>query len=99
MAKAKKKTKTTYRSLEEKKQIEIRLKTIEGQVRGLVAMVEQERYCGEILIQMAAIREALKSAGNKILKNHLATSIVDDMKADRLECIDEIIEIAKSNQK
>ncbi len=88
--KTKVKTKTTYISLEEKKKIVKRIKTIEGQVRGIVNMIENERYCGDILIQMAAVRESLKSAANKVLKNHIETSIVDELKNNNNDGIEEI---------
>ena len=88
-----KKNKTTYRSATEKKQLQDRLRTIEGQVRGIIGMIENERYCGDVLIQISAIRESLKSLGCKVLKNHIATSIVDDIKQDNQEGIEEIVSL------
>ncbi len=49
----------------------VRLKRIEGQVRGLQAMVEADRYCADILDQVAAVHEALRSVGRELLRNHL----------------------------
>jgi DNA-binding FrmR family transcriptional regulator len=48
-----------------------RLKRIEGQVRGVHRMVEEDRYCAEIMIQIAAINEALRAVARKLLQNHL----------------------------
>lgn len=48
-----------------------RLKRIEGQVRGIQKMVEDERYCTDILIQISAVHEALRSVGRELMKNHL----------------------------
>ncbi|HEY7411320.1 MAG TPA: metal-sensitive transcriptional regulator [Vicinamibacteria bacterium] len=48
-----------------------RLRRVEGQVRGLQAMVEQERYCADILTQIAAVQEALRGVARLLLKNHL----------------------------
>ena len=56
-------------------------------------MVEDDRYCNDILIQISAINKSLKSLGNEILKSHLSTCVVNDLKNDNLEAIDEIIDL------
>lgn len=48
-----------------------RLSRIEGQVRGIVKMIEEERYCVDVLVQMKAVRSALASVEKNILKNHI----------------------------
>ena len=48
-----------------------RLRRIEGQVKGIQKMVEEEKYCGDILIQIAAVRSAMNSVGGLILENHM----------------------------
>jgi DNA-binding FrmR family transcriptional regulator len=48
-----------------------RLRRIEGQVRGLQRMVEEERYCADIMTQVAAVEQALKAVGRELLRNHL----------------------------
>lgn len=48
-----------------------RLRRIEGQVRGLQRMVEDDRYCAEILVQISAAQESLRSVGRGLMKNHL----------------------------
>jgi DNA-binding FrmR family transcriptional regulator len=48
-----------------------RLKRIEGQVRGLEKMVEEERYCTDILVQISSVHEALRAVGRKLMHNHL----------------------------
>lgn len=48
-----------------------RLRRIEGQVRGLQRMVEEDRYCADILIQIASVQEALRSVGRELMRNHL----------------------------
>lgn len=48
-----------------------RLRRIEGQVRGLQRMVEEERYCADIMVQIASVQEALRGAGRALLQNHL----------------------------
>jgi CsoR family transcriptional regulator, copper-sensing transcriptional repressor len=48
-----------------------RLRRIEGQVRGLQKMVEQDRYCADIMIQLSAVQEALRTVGRALMRNHL----------------------------
>ena len=48
-----------------------RLRRIEGQVRGLQRMVETERYCADILVQISAVHEALRGVGRELMRNHL----------------------------
>lgn len=48
-----------------------RLRRIAGQVRGLESMVEQERYCADILVQIAAVQEALRGVSRLLMRNHL----------------------------
>ncbi len=48
-----------------------RLRRIEGQVRGLQKMVEEERYCADILVQVSSVQEALRAVGKELMRNHL----------------------------
>jgi DNA-binding FrmR family transcriptional regulator len=48
-----------------------RLRRIEGQIRGLQKMVEEERYCTDIIVQIASVQEALRSVGRELMRNHL----------------------------
>jgi DNA-binding FrmR family transcriptional regulator len=48
-----------------------RLRRIEGQIRGLQRLVEEERYCADILVQMASVQQALRSVGRALMQNHL----------------------------
>ena len=54
-----------------KKKALARLKRIEGQVRGLQRMVEDERYCGDVLVQVASVHEALRGVEKLLMQNHL----------------------------
>lgn len=87
--------KSKHRTEEEKKYLNKRLKTIEGQVRGIMNMIDEDRYCNDILIQISAIDKSLKSLGNEILKCHLKTCVIEDIKNDKIEVIDELIELIK----
>lgn len=82
-----------HRTEEEKEVLIKRLSRIEGQVRGIKKMIEDDRYCDDILIQVSAINNSLKSLGNEILKSHLSTCVVEDLKNDNLDVIDDIIDL------
>jgi DNA-binding FrmR family transcriptional regulator len=72
-----------------------RLRRIEGQVRGLQKMVEEERYCTDVLVQVASVQEALRSAGRALLDNHLrhcATEAIRSADPERAEAMyDELL--------
>lgn len=65
-----------------------RLKRIEGQVRGLQKMVEEERYCADILTQVASVHEALRAVSREIMRNHLKHCATTAMKAGGSEAED-----------
>lgn len=54
-----------------------RLRRIEGQVRGIQRMVEEDRYCPDILVQIASVREALMGVSRELMRNHLAHCAAD----------------------
>lgn len=58
-----------------------RLKIIEGQVKGLQKMIEEKSYCIDVLTQATAIKKALSSLEDEILKNHLSSCVVEQMKS------------------
>jgi DNA-binding FrmR family transcriptional regulator len=64
-----------------KSDVQRRLKRIEGQVRGLQRMVEDERYCADILMQVASVQRALSSAGRVLLRNHLEHCVTDAIRS------------------
>ena len=80
------------RSEKEKKDLMNRLKRIEGQVRGLESMLEQDVYCPDILVQVAAVREALNGFNKVLLAEHIKSCVVRDIKEDKTETIDELVE-------
>lgn len=85
--------KSKHRTCDEKIKIIKRLNVIEGQIRGIKQMVESDRYCDEILVQISASMHSLKSLGNNILNSHMKTCIVEDIKSGKLEAIDDVIEL------
>lgn len=84
-----------YRTRNEKKILINRLKIVEGQVRGISKMIDDDRYCDDILIQISAINKSLKSLGNQILKNHLETCVVENIKDNNLDIIDDVMNLIR----
>ena len=83
-----------------KKRLLRRLKILGGQVRGLQKMVEDEEYCVDIICQSLAAKEALSSAEDLILENHLATHVSDQIRAgDKARVIKEILTIYKLSKR
>lgn len=77
-----------------------RLKIIEGQVRGIEKMINEEAYCVDIITQTEAIKEALSSVGSLLLENHLSTHVVHQMKGGNHEkSLSEIMKVYKLAQK
>ena len=80
-----------HRNLTEEKDLLRRLNRVEGQVRGIKAMVEDERYCVDILTQVSAVQAALNGFARVLLANHIKTCVVDDIAAGNSdEAIDEL---------
>ena len=76
-----------------------RLRRIEGQVRGLQKMVEEDRYCPDIITQIASVQEALRGVGRQLLRNHLkhcATSAIKKGPKEADATYDELLELITS---
>ncbi|HLB50816.1 MAG TPA: metal-sensitive transcriptional regulator [Patescibacteria group bacterium] len=84
-----------------KKRILRRLKIIEGQIRGLQKMVDEDTYCIDIITQTSAVRQALSSVEDVMLENHLSTHVVEQIKGGKHKrTTDEILSVYKlSKQK
>lgn len=83
-----------------KKGITNRLKRVEGQVRGLQKMVDEEKYCIDIITQSSAIRSALSAVEDLVLLNHLSEHVIHQMKeGQEKKAIDEIISVFKKSKK
>lgn len=89
-------SKKTHRSEEEKKLINNRLNRIEGQIRGIKKMIDEDSYCNDVLIQISAVENSLKSLSNHILENHLYSCISSSIeKGDVDNTIDELTSLFK----
>ena len=76
-----------------------RLRRIEGQIRGLQKMVEEDRYCPDIITQIASVQEALRGVGRQLLRNHLkhcATSAIKKGSKEADATYDELLELITS---
>ena len=82
--------KHTLRAQEEKKKLLNRLRRIEGQVRGLQAMVEADAYCNDVLVQSAAVNAAINAFNRELLAEHLHTCVTRDLKNGHEEIVDEL---------
>ncbi|MFC4618761.1 metal-sensitive transcriptional regulator [Camelliibacillus cellulosilyticus] len=88
------------RSDKEKERVINRLKRIEGQVRGLQSMIENDRYCMDILIQLSAIQSALKKVGYSVLERHAKTCVTRSIQSgDGDDIIDELLEVIQQYSK
>ncbi len=76
---------------QERRDLLNRLKRIEGQIRGLQRMVDEDAYCPDILTQASAVGSALNSFCRVLLGNHIRTCVSDDIRAGRDEAVDELI--------
>ena len=79
------------RSEKELKSLINRLNRIEGQVRGVKRMLEEDKYCTDILVQVSAINAALNSFNRELLANHMHTCVAEDIRAGKDEVIDELL--------
>ena len=79
------------RSPEEYKKLINRLSRIEGQIRGIRAMVENGAYCPDILVQVSAVSAALNSFSRELLATHIRTCVADGIRLGDDEVIDELV--------
>ena len=83
--------KTKERTDKERRDLMNRLKRIEGQVRGIQNMLENDAYCADILVQVAAVNAALNSFNKVLLANHVRTCVADNIRQGNDEVIEELV--------
>ncbi len=87
-------------SIDSKPKLLRRLSIIEGQLRGVKRMVEEGRYCVDVIMQTEAVKYALSGVEDVLLEKHLSTHVVDQMKeGEESKAIAEILKIYKLAQK
>ena len=84
-------TKTRYRNEEEKEMLIKHLNRINGQINGIKQMVEDSRYCDDILTQVSAAESSIRSLGLALLNNHLHTFVKDSLTSGDDSVIDEVM--------
>jgi DNA-binding FrmR family transcriptional regulator len=75
-----------------------RLRRIEGQVRGLQKMVDEDRYCADILVQISSVQEALRGVGRELLRNHLkhcATAAIRASDSEAQKMYGELVDLMR----
>lgn len=80
--------------MEGKEAIIRRLRKVEGQVKGIQKMVEEDQFCGDVLVQVAAARSALNSVGGIVLENYMKACLVDHLKGiNKEEDLEKLVEL------
>lgn len=87
------------RSEDERRELTNRLKRIEGQVRGLQRMLEEDAYCPDILTQASAVQSALNGFCRTLLASHLRSCVTEDIRAGREDAVDELLDTLKKLMK
>lgn len=72
-----------------------RINRLEGQMRGIKRMVEEDTYCDEILNQISSAQSSLSSLGNLLLEHHLKSCVVEQIEAGHKEVVDELLKTIK----
>ena len=76
-------------------QLKNRLSRMAGQLNGISRMLDENRYCGDILTQVAAVQSALQAFGYEILKEHMDTCVVEEVRKGNTQIVDEAVELIK----
>lgn len=85
--------KSKHREETEYKDLVKRLNRIEGQVRGIRNMVEEDKYCVDIMVQASAVESAIRAFNTALLKRHIQSCVVEDIKKGNEEAVDELCEL------
>ncbi len=88
-------SKSTKRTDEEKKALDIRINRLIGQLNGIRTMFDEDRYCVDILMQCAAVSKAFESLEREIFSSHLRGCVARDIREGKDEVLDETMEIVE----
>ena len=92
-------TKHKKRSDEEVRSLTIRLNRIEGQIKGLKKMIEDERYCVDIITQVSSVQAAINAFERELLNSHIKSCVVNDIRNGREEAVDELCDLLGKTMK
>lgn len=84
-------TRKTMRSEEDRKKLVNRLNRIEGQIRGIRAMIEHDAYCNDVLTQSAAVSSAISAFNRELIAGHMHNCVVRDIREGKEDVVDELI--------
>lgn len=87
--------KATPRGDEELKLLKNRLNRMTGQLNGIGKMLDENRYCGDVLNQVAAVESALKSFAYMVLQKHMETCVVEEIQKGNLAVVQETVELMR----
>lgn len=87
--------KHTPRSDKLKRDVSRRINRAVGQLNGIRQMVEEDRYCGDVLTQLAAVESAVKAISREVMRDHLETCVVERIKAGDTEVTGEVMDLFK----
>ncbi len=87
--------KGTPRKEQELKQLKNRLSRMAGQLNGIGKMLDENRYCGDVLIQVAAVQSALQAFAYQVLREHMETCVVEEIRKGNTDVVDEAVELMK----
>ncbi len=87
------------RTEEEIRNLTSRLNRIEGQIRGIAKMIEDDRYCVDIITQVSSVQAALNSFNKKLLEAHIKSCVVDDIKSGKEDTVDELCQLLQKTMK
>ena len=90
--------KQTIRSEEDKKALTIRINKLIGQMNGIKKMIEDDRYCDDILIQLSAVDKSIKSLASLILDKHIHSCVIESIQNGNTEIVDEIVDMFRRFQ-
>ncbi|MBQ3267485.1 MAG: metal-sensing transcriptional repressor [Atopobiaceae bacterium] len=88
-------TKHTPRSEELKHDVTRRVNRAIGQLNGIKAMVDEDRYCGDVLVQLAAVEKAVAAISREIMQDHLHTCVVERIQAGDVDVVDEVMDLLR----
>lgn len=83
------------RSTELQADVQRRLNRAIGQLNGVKAMIDDNRYCGDVLVQLSAAEKAVRRVSELLLREHLETCVVDEIRAGNDEAVDELAELLR----
>ena len=87
--------KQTPRSDKLKHDVDCRINRMIGQLNGIKTMVDEDRYCGDVLTQLAAVESAVKSISRMVMQDHLETCVVERIQEGDVDVVDEVMGLFK----